>query len=190
MAVMLLLHSALGLRPGVLHLAEQFSALGHTVATPDYYDGHVFGQEADGVAYRDRIGPRALFDHVKELVATLPPDAALVGLSLGAAFAQKLALDRRESRGVALLHHAARPQVAWSGQPVQVHRLADDPWIDPSDVAALGESVRRSGATFEDLVTPGIGHLYTDPGLLGYDEAATRRTVAHVDRLLKSSIHG
>ncbi len=187
MATIVLLHSALGRRPGVAQLAAQLAACGHEVVAPDYYDGHVFDDESEGVAFRDGVGARVRFERVTRLVDDVPDDAALMGLSLGAAFAQRLAQTRPQARGVALLHHAGRPRADWPGQPVQVHRYAEDPWIVPADVAHLGEVVRASGAAFEDLVTPGAGHLFTDPGQPEYDEPATSRTIEAVDRLLRDA---
>lgn len=187
MASILLLHSALGLRPGVLGLADELAALGHDVVAPDYYRGRVFDDEAGGIGHRDEVGGRRLFERVTRMIEDLPDDAALVGLSLGAAFAQRLAADRPRAVGVVLLHHASPPRGTWPGQPVQVHRYARDPWVDPAHVEALGRAVRDTGATFEDFVVDGTGHLFTDPGVPDHDEAATARTIAHVHRLLETA---
>ena len=53
MADVLLLHSALGLRPGVHAFADLLRERGHEVTVPDYYEGHVFDEEASGIAHRD-----------------------------------------------------------------------------------------------------------------------------------------
>lgn len=188
MAMVLLLHSAVGLRSGVGLLAGRLEGLGHEVVAPDYYDGQVFDDEAAGIAYRDAVGARQLFERVLRLAADVPADATLMGLSLGAAFAQRLAADRPQARGVVLLHHAGRPRGPWPGQPVQVHRYAEDSWIEPTDVVGLGEAVRESGADFEDRVVPGRGHLFTDPDSPDYSGPATRATVADVDRLLRGAV--
>jgi dienelactone hydrolase len=66
-----------------------------------------------------------------------------------------------------------------------VHRYADDPWIAPTDVTALGAAVEASGAPFEDHVAPGRGHLFTDPDLPGYDAALTAATVERVDGFIR-----
>ena len=42
MAEVLLLHHAQGLTPGVKRFADELRSAGHTVHTPDYYDGKVF----------------------------------------------------------------------------------------------------------------------------------------------------
>ena len=58
MAHILLLHSAIGLRPAVLEFADALRDRGHTLTVPDYYDGQVFDDEAAGIEYRDRVGAR------------------------------------------------------------------------------------------------------------------------------------
>lgn len=162
MAHILLLHSALGLRPAVTEFADGLEEFGHTVVTPDYYDGRVFDSERDGIAYRDHVGIPALMERARAHLAGLPADAVLAGFSLGAFFAQAFAAKRPTAQAAVLLHSAAAPRGEWNGVPVQVHRYADDPWIDAADVTALGDAVRASGATFDDIVVPGRGHLFTD----------------------------
>lgn len=187
MSHLLLLHSAIGLRPAVLDFAERLRERGHTVTAPDYYDGRVFDFDSpDGIAYRDEIGPKALLARLEPVLEDLPDDAALAGFSLGAAFAQSLARKRPQARAVALLHSVAAPRGEWPGQPVQVHRYAQDPWIESGDVAALGDAVRASGATFEDHVVLGEGHLFTDLGTADGDPDATRAAIDAIDELLHS----
>ncbi|MEO7061352.1 MAG: dienelactone hydrolase family protein [Lapillicoccus sp.] len=185
MATLLLLHSAYGLRPAVTRFAAALRGLGHDVVVPDYYEGRVFEDDA-GIAHRDVVGARALLERLRPTLADLPDDAALAGFSLGAAFAQRLAADRPQAAGVVLLHHVSPPRGPWSGQPVQVHRYADDPWVDPADVAALEAAVTASGASFEDHVVPGRGHLFTDTDLPDGDPAATSAAVSAIDALLRA----
>lgn len=182
MATILLLHSALGLRPGVHGLADRLRAHGHTVEVPDFYEGHVFDTEAAGIAHRD-AHPEYV-EQVRSVADTLPADTVLAGLSLGAWFAQRLASRRPEARAAILLHHCTAPRHAWPGVPVQVHRYASDHWIDPAGVAALADAVRESGAPFEDHVTPGEGHLFTDPQLGDFDATATDATIERIVALL------
>lgn len=186
MSHLLLLHSALGLRPAVTDFADRLRERGHTVQTPDYYDGTVFDDEQAGIAHRDAVGTKELFGRLSETVAALPDDAALAGFSLGSAFAQTLAARRPQARAVILMHSVAAPRGDWQGQPVQVHRYAEDDWIDPADVEALGATVRASGATFTDHVVPGRGHLFTDLGTADGHEQALADTVDQVDALLRA----
>ena len=83
-----------------------------------------------------------------------------------------------------LLHSVAAPRHDWSGVPVQVHRYAEDHWIDEPDVAALREAVEASGASFEDIVVPGRGHLFTDAGTPDGDADATRTSLERIAALL------
>lgn len=183
MATILLLHSALGLRPGVHTFADLLRERGHEVTVPDFYQGHVFDTEAPGIAHRD-AHPEYV-EAVRELAATLPPETVLAGFSLGAWFAQRLAARRPGARAAILLHSVAAPRHEWSGVPVQVHRHADDPWISPGDVTRLGVAVEASEAPFEDHVTPGHGHLFTDPDLPGYDAVVTAATIERIDAFLR-----
>ena len=184
MAHVLLLHSALGLRSAVHEFAADLRDLGHTVETPDYYDGHVFDSERDGIAYRDEVGVPTLMKRAKGYLAGLPEDAVLGGFSLGAFFAQAFAAKRPDARAALLLHSVAPPQGEWNGVPVQVHRYAEDHWIDEPDVAALRDAVEASGASFEDIVVPGRGHLFTDPGTPDGNADATRTSLERIAALL------
>ena len=183
MATILLLHTALGLRPGVHDVADRLRARGHEVTVPDYYEGHFFEDERSGIAHRD--AHPEYFETVRELAAGLPPDTVLAGMSLGAWFAQRLAARRPRARAAVLMHSVAPPRQEWSGVPVQVHRFADDPWIAPSAASALGRAVEASGAPFEDHVTPGHGHLFTDPDLPGFDAAVRDATIGRIDAFLR-----
>ncbi|NNG38564.1 carboxymethylenebutenolidase [Flexivirga sp. ID2601S] len=186
----LLLHSALGLRPAVTRFADQLRERGYDVVSPDYYDGSVFDDTCAGLSHRDDVGPAQLLKRVRPIVDQIPEDTVLAGFSLGAAFAQRLAADRPDARAVILMHSVAAPRDgAWPGQPVQVHRYAEDPFVAESDLVALGEAVRGSGASFEDFVTPGKGHLFTDTDLPDGDEKATAETIERIDALLRDSRH-
>jgi len=185
MTTILLLHSAFGLRPAVTRFADALREHGHEVVAPDYYGGHVFDDTCAGLSHRDDVGPAKLLAGLRPVVEELPADTVLAGFSLGAAFAQRLAADRPEARAVILMHSVAAPRGGtWSGQPVQVHRYAEDPFVDEADLEALAGAVRASGAAFEDFVTPGKGHLFTDPDMPDGDAEATAATVERIAALL------
>lgn len=50
MVEVLLLHHAQGLTPGVRSLADDLRAAGHTVHTPDLFDGRMFRSIDEGLA--------------------------------------------------------------------------------------------------------------------------------------------
>jgi dienelactone hydrolase len=94
MTTLLLFHHAQGQTPGFLAFADDLRAGGHTVHTPDLFDGKAFDSLDEGVAYAKQIG----FDEfVARGVATangLPADIVYAGFSLGVMPAQSLAQNR------------------------------------------------------------------------------------------------
>ncbi len=195
MAEIVLFHSALGLRPGVIAAADRLREAGHTVHAPDYYDGEVFDDLDEGLRKRDALGYAEIVRRAREAVADLPAGLVFAGFSLGAVPAELLAAARPGARG-ALLMHAAIPVEElgefgverWpAGVPVQVHYAVEDPWVEAEEVAALGDAVGRAGVAFEEHTYPGSGHLFADPDLPEYDRASSeamwRRVLAFLDRV-------
>jgi len=196
MAEVVLFHSALGLRPVVTDAAERLRAAGHTVHTPDYYDGEVFDDLDEGLRKRDALGSGEIIRRAREAVAGLPAGLVFAGFSLGADPAELLAVSRDGALGAVLMHSAV-PVEAFSefgverwpeGVPVQVHYAADDPWVEAEEeVGPLGEAVRGAGVAFEVYTYPGSGHLFSDPDLPEYDRASSeemwRRVLAFLDRI-------
>ncbi|HLX78927.1 MAG TPA: dienelactone hydrolase family protein, partial [Acidimicrobiales bacterium] len=62
MADVVLFHHAQGLTPGVGRFADRLAADGHTVSTPDLYDGQTFDTLDAGIAYARQVG----FDTILE----------------------------------------------------------------------------------------------------------------------------
>jgi dienelactone hydrolase len=194
MTEIVLFHSALGLRPGVTAAADRLRAAGHTVHTPDYYDGEVFDDLDEGLRKCDALGYAEIARRAREAVAGLPAELGFAGFSLGTVPAELLAAGRPGALG-ALLMHSAVPVEGFSefgvgrwpaGVPVQVHYAAEDPWVEAEEVAALEAAVRGAGAAFEEHAYPGSGHLFADPDLHEFDRASSeamwRRALAFLDR--------
>jgi dienelactone hydrolase len=194
MAEVVLFHSVLGLRPGVIAAADRLRAAGHTVHTPDLFDGEVFDDLEDGMRKEDALGYREIARRAREAVAGLPEGLVFAGFSMGATHAELLAASRPGALG-AVLMHGAEPVEALSeffgverwpkGVPVQAHHAAEDPWVEAEDVDALDEAVREAGATFEYHVYRGSGHLFADPELPEYDRGSSEemweRVLAFLD---------
>jgi dienelactone hydrolase len=181
-----LFHSVLGLRPGVLAWADRLRGAGHRVHTPDLYGGEVFDEMESGFRKVEEIGGiEALIERTQAAVAELPGDVVYAGFSNGGGSAQLLALTRPGARG-AILMHAALPLEAFgmeewpSGVAVQVHYAENDPYREQSAIDALAGAVRRSGAAFEAWDYPGEGHLFADPDLEDHDAGAAERMLERV----------
>jgi len=196
MTHVVLFHSALGLRPGVIADAERLRAAGHTVHTPDYYDGEVFDDLDDGLRKRADLGGVELVSRAREAVAGLPEELVFAGFSLGVVAAELLAAERPGALGAVFMHGAVPVEgfgefgiERWpEGVPVQVHYASGDPWVDAEEeVAPLGDAVRGAGAAFEEYAYPGSAHLFADPGLPEYDRESSEemweRVLAFLDRI-------
>ena len=127
MAEVVLFHHAQGLTPGVIAFADQLRAAGHTVHTPDLFDGHTFDTLEEGLGYAGRVGFGAVTDRGVRAVEELPAEVVYSGFSLGVVPAQKLAQTRPGARG-ALFFHSCIPVSefgsSWpDGGSVQVHGM-------------------------------------------------------------------
>ncbi|HEV2640331.1 MAG TPA: dienelactone hydrolase family protein [Actinocrinis sp.] len=184
MTEILLFHSALGLRPGVHAFADRLRGDGHTVHVPDFYDGRTFDDLTEGIAYRDQLGFDEIGRRATAHAQPLPADLVYLGFSLGAGPAQLLAQTRPGARG-AILMHGALPSATFGAPwpapvPLAVHTSVDDPWVD--DEAA--RSLAAEAAVGDLHRYPGAGHLFTDPDLPDYDEAATTLAVGRIREFL------
>ncbi len=184
-----LFHSALGLRPGVGEFADQLRAAGHTVHTPDSFDGDVFDDLEEGIRKRDEIGIPELIARAQASVAGLPPEFVFAGLSMGTGAAELMAASRPGARGAILMHGALAPAdigiEEWPRVPVQVHYAEDDAFVAVDDVSALNAAVESAGVQAEVHVYSGVGHLFEDSALAGHDPTASKLMVERVLRFLE-----
>lgn len=189
MTEVILFHHSQGLTPGVAAFADELRAHGHTVHTPDLFDGRTFGSLDEGQAYVEQIGFGEITERGVRAAELLPQDAVYVGFSLGVLPAQKLAQTRPGARG-ALLFHACIPVsefgAAWpDGVPVQVHAKEADPFFVEDIEAARALVSDRADA--EMFLYPGDEHLFADHSLASHDPDAakllTRRTIEFLGSL-------
>ena len=186
-----LFHSALGLRPAVLDFADALRADGHTVHTPDLFDGETFDDLAAGAAKRDSIGIEALIGRGRAAVETLADDLVYAGFSMGTGAAELVAATRPGARAAILMHGVFAPAdygiPTWPGIPAEVHYAAGDPEVDEAAARALADAVRASGAPVTVHTYDRGGHLFEDPAYEGYDassaELLRERVLAFLDTL-------
>ena len=194
MADIILFHSVLGLRPGVADAAQRLRSAGHTVRTPDFFDGRTFDDYPAAFEYVEATGGiTALIERTRALGAGLPADLVYAGFSLGGVSAELLALTRPGAKGLILLHAAIPVEEfevpAWpAGVPVQVHYGTEDPYREQPELEAFERAVLASGSPFELFDYPVSGHLFTDRALAGeYDEKSADlllgRVLAFLDRI-------
>jgi dienelactone hydrolase len=176
MAEILLFHHVHGLTSGVRGFAEQLRQAGHTVHTPDLFDGKVFDSSEEGVAYAQEVGFDTLIERGESVAEGLPSELVFAGFSLGVLPAQKLAQTRSGAKG-ALLFHSCIPFSEFSetwpqGVPVQIHGMDADPFfVDEGDIDAARALVAATPEA-ELFLYPGKQHLFADSSLAAYDESA------------------
>jgi dienelactone hydrolase len=186
MAEVLLFHHAQGQTTGFHAFADELRRAGHTVHTPDLFDGRTFDSIDAGMAYAEEIGfPDAVIERGVRAAEGLPVELVYAGFSLGVVPAQKLAQTRAGARG-ALLFYSCVPTSAFgsawpAGVPVQIHGMDADPiFVDEGDIVAARELV-ESADDAELFLYPGDQHYFADSSLPSYraDAAAllTRRVL-------------
>ena len=187
MSEVLLYHHIQGLTDGVKAFVDELRRAGHTVHTPDLFDGRTFETLEEGMAFAREAGFGALGERGVAAAEGVRPDVVHAGFSFGVMIAQRLAQSRPGARG-ALLMYSCLPVSefgeAWpENVPVQVHgKEGDEFFLEDIDAArALADSTDEA----ELFLYPGTEHLFADSSLTSYDaEAAallTERVLAFLD---------
>lgn len=174
MAEVVLFHSVLGQTPGFSAFAAELRAAGHTVHTPDVFDGRVFDSVEAGMAHLESIGFDAARARAVQAAAELPRAVVYVGLSFGVMPAEELAITRPGALGAVFLEACAPASYfgPWpDGLALQVHGMEGDPFFaGEGDLDAARELVEEVGG--ELFLYPGRAHLFSDRSSPGYDAAA------------------
>lgn len=182
MAQILLLHSVYGLRPAVRTAADRLRAAGHTVHTPDLFEGRTFDDVEEGMAFKEEVGSDELLRRaVGEAAPLLASGATLVysrPLARGRARPEPRARGRERARPAAPARHLGHPRGRGHRDP----RSAACGRAGPVRVGGLAERLvpgdAQGGADVEVHRYRGAGHLFTDPELPDYDAEAAEQTWA------------
>jgi dienelactone hydrolase len=190
MAEMVLFHHVQGLTPGIVAFADELRAAGHTVHTPDLFDGRTFPTLDDGVAYAQQVGFGAILDRGVSESEALGTDMVYAGFSLGVMPAQKLAQTRAGARG-ALLIDACFPVTEFGdrwpeGVPVQVHGMDADPMFAGEGDLDAAQALVDSTEQGELFLYPGDVHLFADSSLPSYDQQATELMTGRILEFLSN----
>ena len=177
MAEVLLFHHAQGLTDGVVAFADRLREAGHTVHTPDLYDGRTFQTLDEGIGYAQEIGFGNVLERGVRAADELPADLTYAGFSLGVMPAQKLAQTRPGARG-ALLFESCVPTSEFgspwpAGVPVQIHGMDADPFFAGEGDIDAARALVDEADDAELFVYPGDRHLFADSSLSSYDAEAT-----------------
>ena len=193
MAEVLLFHHAQGLTPGVRAFGDKLRAAGHTVHTPDLFDGRTFGSIDEGLAHIGEIGFDAMRERGVRVADALPAELVYAGMSFGVLPAQKLAQTRPGARGALLFYSCLPISGEWAfgpwpdSVPVQIHGMDNDPFfVGEGDIHAAREIVDKAKDA-ELFLYPGDQHYFADSSLPSYDATATAllttRVLAFLERV-------
>ena len=189
MAEIIIFHHALGLTPGVIEFADKLRKEGHIVHTPDLYEGHVFDDLENGIAFLNQVGFGQILKRGEDAVGELPSNMIYIGFSLGVVPAQKLAQTRSGGLGAIFLYSClpiSEFGSSWpENVPVQIHAMESDPYfINDGDINAARELVAKVEQA-ELFLYPGDHHIFADSSLSSYDEDATRLLMDRVFNFLR-----
>jgi dienelactone hydrolase len=189
MTEVVLYHHVQGLTEGVKTFADELRQAGHTVHTPDLFDGRTFDTIEEGMAFAREAGFDALAQRGVAAADEIDADTVYAGFSFGVMPAQQLAQTRPGARGAVLMYSCLPVSEfgdAWPEDvPVQVHGKEADPFFeeDLEAAQALAESTDRA----ELFLYPGEEHLFADSSLSAYDAASAallrERVLAFLDAL-------
>jgi dienelactone hydrolase len=175
MAEVVLFHHAQGLTPGVVAFADELRDAGHTVHTPDLFEGRAFASIDEGMAFIEETGFQELVDQGVRAAEKLPAEVVYAGFSFGVVVAQKLTQTRPGARG-ALLFYSCVPTSFFGpwpdGVPVQIHGMDADPiFVGEGDIDAARALVAEVKDA-ELFLYPGDQHYFADSSLPSYDPEA------------------
>jgi dienelactone hydrolase len=189
MANVLLFHHALGQTEGFTAFADELREAGHTVHTPDLFEGRRFGSIAEGVAHAEEVGFGEIIARGTRAAEELPEGLVYAGFSLGVLPAQKLAQTRPGARGALFFYSCVPPSEfgSWpEGVPVQIHGMDADPiFVEEGDLEAAQELVASTDDA-ELFLYPGSEHYFADSSLPSYDAEATALLTERVLTFLRA----
>jgi dienelactone hydrolase len=190
LAEIMLFHHAHGQTQGFLDFAAELRRAGHTVHTPDLFDGRKFDTMEEGMAFVEQVGFTEIVERGTRAADDLRNELVYAGFSLGVLPAQYLAQTRAGSRG-ALLFYSCVPisefGSTWpDGVPVQIHAMDADPIFTEEGDLEAARALVASAEEAQLFLYPGNQHYFADASLSSYDEAATalliQRVLSFLDR--------
>jgi dienelactone hydrolase len=190
MTDVLLFHHVLGVTDGVRWFADELRAAGHDVTVADLWDGETYPSIEAGVAHAQEVGFGNVIENGVALAADLPAGAVVIGMSLGALPAQKVAQTRSGVRGAVLLY-SALPSDEFGGPwpaevAVQIHIAEKDENLEEGELDGA-KALAAEAADGAIFLYPGTAHLIAEKGFADFDpESASlilSRTKEFLDRM-------
>lgn len=176
MAEIVLFHHVQGLTPGIAAFATRLRNDGHTVHTPDLFDGKTFPTLEEGMEHARSVGFGTIMERGVAEAQALAPKLVYIGFSMGVMPAQQLAQTREGARG-AILIDSCIPLGEFGdewpdGVAVQVHGMESDPIFAGEGDLDAARALVDSAHQAELFLYPGNVHLFADSSLPTHDQEA------------------
>ncbi|QWC86256.1 dienelactone hydrolase family protein [Nocardioidaceae bacterium] len=186
MADVVLFHHVQGLTDGVRALADDIAIAGHTVHTPDLFEGRVHRSIERGLEAARETGSEVLTQRGLDAAADISarstePGLVYAGISFGVGIAQRLAQTTPGAQGALLLESCfpASEFGGWpDGLPGQVHGMLGDEFF-AEDLPSAQALADGSGHVQLHLYEGGT-HLFSDPSLDSYHPQAYAQMLGRV----------
>jgi len=184
MAEIVLFHHVQGLTSGITAFADRLRRSGHTVHTPDLFNGRIFPSLEEGIDYAKSVGFGTIADQGIREAETLKPELVYAGISMGVMPAQQLAQTRAGAKGAVFIA-SCLPVTEFGGNwpkdvPVQVHGMDADSEFGGSGDLDAARALVESTEHAELFLYSGDTHLFADSSLPSYDEEATELMTSRV----------
>ena len=173
----IVVHEWRGLNDYAKHRAEQLAQLGYIAFAIDMYGKSVYAKDHEeaghlsGVFRSDRTLMRrrahAGLEVLKRQPLTDTTRLAAIGYCFGGTTALELARVGEPLRGVASIHgvlDTPHPEDAKQiAGKVLVLQGADDPYVQPDQIAAFEQEMKAAGVDYKIVTYPGAVHSFTVP---------------------------
>ena len=194
----LVLHAWWGLNDTMRAVCTRLAEAGFVAFAPDLYHGQVADTIADAETLANALGSNYLqakaeiadaTRFLSERAGRADRSIAVIGFSLGAAYALDLAADPEHIRSVVIFYGTGGDDFSTSRAAYLGHFAENDPYEPQSSVADLEASLRRAGRPVTFYQYSGTGHWFFEPDRVeAYNQAAARlaweRTLAFLSNSL------
>jgi dienelactone hydrolase len=190
LAEVLVFHHALGQTEGLASFADELRQAGHTVHTPDLFEGRTFASIEEGMAHVEELGFGEVMARGERAAADLPAELVYGGFSLGVVPAQMLAQTRSGARGALFFYSCVPPSEfgSWPKDvPVQIHAMDNDPFFVGEGDIEFAREVVAAADDGELFLYPGSEHYFADSSLPSYDADATALLTERVLGFLRNT---
>ena len=178
-AAVLLFHAWWGLNDDVRKRAESLRKEGYTVATPDFFGGHVAStiEDANALSSRFEKDEAALTRIADDAVLDLGRSADRIGIvawSFGVWYTWKMGIAHADKvRAIALFYGIGPSAPAGPMPAVLAHYAEHDPYEDIGRARKIEGEMKAAGKDIRVEFYPGTKHWFDEPSRPEFDQAAS-----------------